>query len=92
MSKLLLRVVIDTSTLLRGVLSETSAAAKLRRAAENRSVIPLLSKPVIDEYRRVLSHPSLLERFPAISVFVLNAIYIFRTCCPCLLLPESLVS
>lgn len=64
----LLRVVIDTNTLLRGILSETSAAAKLRRAAENRAVIPLLSKPVLDEYRAVLCRPHLLERFPAISV------------------------
>jgi predicted nucleic acid-binding protein len=59
--------VIDTHTLLRGVLSETSAAAKVRRAAENRTVIPLLSKPVLGEYRAVLGHPRLLERFPALS-------------------------
>jgi len=61
------RVVIDTNTLLRGVLSETSATARVRRAAESRTVIPLLSKPVLDEYRAVLSHPSLLERFSALS-------------------------
>jgi uncharacterized protein len=66
-SEPLLRVVIDTNTLLRGVLSETSAAARRRRAAENRAVIPLLSKPVLDEYRFVLAHPHILERFPAIS-------------------------
>jgi len=62
-----LRVVIDTNTLLRGVLSEMSAAAKVRRAAEDRAIIPLLSKPVLDEYRAVLSRPHLLERFPAIT-------------------------
>jgi putative PIN family toxin of toxin-antitoxin system len=61
------RLVIDTNTLLRGVLSETSAAARLRRAAEQRVVIPLLSKPVLDEYRAVLSHPSLHERFPELA-------------------------
>jgi putative PIN family toxin of toxin-antitoxin system len=61
------RLVIDTNTLLRGVLSETSAAAKLRRAAERRVVIPLLSKPVLDEYRAVLGHPSLQERFPELA-------------------------
>lgn len=61
------RLVIDTNTLLRGVLSETSAAARLRRAAEQRVVIPLLSKPVLDEYRAVLGHPSLQERFPELA-------------------------
>ena len=58
------RLVIDTNTLLRGVLS---AAAKVRRAAESRTVISLFSKPVLDEYRAVLSHPGLVEKFPALS-------------------------
>lgn len=46
------RIVVDTNTLLRGLVSATSAAAKVRRAAEQRLFIPLLSKPVLDEYRR----------------------------------------
>ncbi|MBV8779801.1 MAG: putative toxin-antitoxin system toxin component, PIN family [Phycisphaerae bacterium] len=57
------RIVIDTNTLLRGILSETSAAAKVRRAAEARLIVPLLSKPVLDEYRAVLGHPSIALRF-----------------------------
>jgi putative PIN family toxin of toxin-antitoxin system len=61
------RIVIDTNTLLRGMLSETSAAAKVRRAAEERVVIPLFSKPVLDEYRAVLSHPNLQDRFPDLT-------------------------
>jgi putative PIN family toxin of toxin-antitoxin system len=61
------RVVIDTNTLLRGILSDTSAAARLRRAAERRIIIPLLSKAVLDEYRAVLTHPSLRERFPELA-------------------------
>jgi putative PIN family toxin of toxin-antitoxin system len=61
------RIVIDTNTLLRGLVSATSAAAKLRRAAEKRLFIPLLSKPVLDEYRAVLLDPTIVERFPAIN-------------------------
>ncbi len=61
------RLVIDTNTLLRGILSDTSAAAKVRRAAEVRVVIPLLSKHVLDEYRAVLAHPSLQDRFPEMA-------------------------
>ena len=61
------RVVIDTNTLLRGIVSETSAAAKIRLAAERRAVIPLLSKAVLDEYRAVLCHASLRERFPELA-------------------------
>lgn len=30
-------------------------------------MIPLLSKPVLDEYRAVLAHPDVLERFPKLS-------------------------
>jgi putative PIN family toxin of toxin-antitoxin system len=61
------RVVIYTNTLLRGVLSEASAAAKVRRAAESRTVVPLLSKPVLDEYRAVFGSAALLQRFPQLS-------------------------
>jgi putative PIN family toxin of toxin-antitoxin system len=59
-----LRVVIDTNTLLRGLLTHSSAAARVRRAAESRRIIPLLSKFVIDEYRAVLSDAIIGERFP----------------------------
>lgn len=62
-----LRVVLDTNTLLRGLVSATSPAATVRRAAENRLFVPLLSKPVLDEYRAVLSDPDLAERFPGIT-------------------------
>ena len=62
-----LRIVIDTNTLLRGLIAGSSAAAKVRRAAEQRIFIPLLSKPVLDEYRAVLSDPELIKRFPQIT-------------------------
>jgi putative PIN family toxin of toxin-antitoxin system len=58
-----LRVVLDTNTLLRGLVSAGSAAATVRRAAERRAFVPLLSKPVLDEYRAVLSDPAIVAKF-----------------------------
>ncbi len=62
-----LRIVIDTNTLLRGLAVGNSAAAKVRRAAEARKFVTLLSKPVLDEYRAVLSDPVLGEKFPELT-------------------------
>jgi predicted nucleic acid-binding protein len=42
-----LRIVLDTNTLLRGLVAANSAAARVRRAAEARTFITLLSKPVM---------------------------------------------
>lgn len=61
------RIVLDTNTLLRGMLGGTSAAARVLLAAEHRLVVPLLSKPVIDEYRAVLGDKKVIERFPEIT-------------------------
>ena len=61
------RIVIDTNTLLRGLVSESSAAARIRRAAEKRLFIPLVSKPVLDEYRAVLLDDVMMARFPEIT-------------------------
>lgn len=61
------RIVLDTNTLLRGLVASTSAAATIRRAAERRLFVPLLSKPVIDEYRVVLTDEGIVEKFPEIT-------------------------
>jgi len=61
------RIVLDTNTLLRGLVASTSAAAKVRRAAEARLFVPLLSKPVIDEYRIVLTDEEIVAKFPEIT-------------------------
>jgi putative PIN family toxin of toxin-antitoxin system len=61
------RVVLDTNTLLRGLVSGDSAAAAVLRAAERRLFVPLLSKPVLDEYRAVLADAALVARFPEIT-------------------------
>jgi len=61
------RIVLDTNTLLRGLVSATSAAAKVRRGAEGRLFIPLLSKPVLDEYRAVLGSDAMVSKFPGLT-------------------------
>jgi hypothetical protein len=47
--------VLDTNTLLRGLVADSSAAARVRRGAERRAFVTLLSKPVIDAYRAILT-------------------------------------
>ena len=58
---------LDTNTLLRGLVARNSAAARVRRAAEARTFITLLSKPVLDEYMAVLSDAELGKKFPDIT-------------------------
>jgi putative PIN family toxin of toxin-antitoxin system len=53
--------------MLRGLAARKSVATVVRRAAEERRFIPLLSKPVLDEYRAVFSDPGLNEKFPDIT-------------------------
>jgi len=48
-------------------VANSSDAAKVRRAAERRMFVPLLSKPVIDEYRAVLTDEEILDKFPQIT-------------------------
>ena len=62
-----LRIVLDTNVVLRGLVSERSAAAKIFEAADARRFVTLLNKPVLDEYRAVLSDQELVERFPALT-------------------------
>lgn len=50
------------------MVSEASAATTVLRAAEHRRFIPLFSKPLLDEYRAVLSDPALVERFPHLTL------------------------
>lgn len=49
-----LQLVVDTNTLLRGLANAESASARVLKACELRRAVILLSKPVMDEYRRVL--------------------------------------
>jgi putative PIN family toxin of toxin-antitoxin system len=54
-SPALIRVVIDTNVLLRALASPSSKSAHLVQVCERRRAIALLSKPLMDEYRRVLT-------------------------------------
>lgn len=53
------RVVLDTNILLRGLLNMRSASGRVVEACDSRVVVLLLSKPVISEYRAVLTAPQL---------------------------------
>jgi uncharacterized protein len=60
-----LLVVLDTNTLVRGVLSRSSASGQIVAACESRRIQLLLSKPVLDEYSRIASSPEIVERASA---------------------------
>ena len=61
------RLVIDTNIILRGLLNTRSLSGRILDAVEKRRVLLLLSKPVLDEYRAVLTDPAIVERFPELS-------------------------
>ena len=59
-----LLVVLDTNTLIRRVLSRSSASGLIVSACESRWIRLLLSKPVLNEYERVACSAEILERQP----------------------------
>jgi predicted nucleic acid-binding protein len=58
-----LRLVLDTNVLLAGSVSESSASQKVVDVLQARKAIPLISPPLMAEYRAVLLHPEVLARF-----------------------------
>lgn len=62
-----IRLVLDTNVILRGLLNLRSAAGAVIQAVERRSVVLLLSKPVLAEYRAVLTDPVVVGRFPELT-------------------------
>ena len=58
-----LRLVLDTNVLLAGLVSKSSASQKVVDSLQARKAIPLLSPPVIAEYRAVLLHPTVTAKF-----------------------------
>ncbi len=58
-----LRIVLDTNVLLAGLVSKSSASQKVVDALQTRKLIPLLSTPVLSEYRAILLHPVISKRF-----------------------------
>jgi putative PIN family toxin of toxin-antitoxin system len=63
----LLRLVLDTNVLLAGLVSKSSASQGIVDALKARKAVPLVSPPVIAEYRAVLLHPEILSRFPGLT-------------------------
>jgi putative PIN family toxin of toxin-antitoxin system len=62
-----LRVVLDTNVLLAGLVSRSSASQKVVDCLQTRKVIPLISPPVLAEYRAVLLHPAIAAKFPKLT-------------------------
>lgn len=62
-----LRVVLDTNILVRAFINLGSNAGRIVRACEQRRVVVLLSKAVLDEYRYVLREPYVLSRYPQLD-------------------------
>jgi uncharacterized protein len=58
-----LRLVLDTNVLLAGMVSKSSASQKVIDALQSRRAIPLLSLPVLSEYREILLHPMIVRKF-----------------------------
>ena len=63
----LLRLVLDNNVVLRGLLNRRSASGRILEAFDRRRLYILLSKPVLDEYRAVLTDPDIVERFPELT-------------------------
>ena len=66
-----LRLVLDTNVLLRALVNRVSRSREVVTACEERKAIALLSKPLLDEYRRVLVH--LKERDESITAFEIQS-------------------
>jgi putative PIN family toxin of toxin-antitoxin system len=64
--------VLDTNVLLRALVNRASGSRDIVAACEVREAIALLSKPLLDEYRRVLVH--LETRDPSITAFEIQAL------------------
>ena len=62
-----LRLVLDTNVLLAGLVSKSSASQRVIDSLQARKAIPLLSPPVIAEYRTVLLHPAITAKFAKLT-------------------------
>lgn len=62
-----LRLVLDTNVILRGLLNTRSASGRVLEFLEQRPGTMLLSKPVLSEYRAVLTDPVIVARYPELT-------------------------
>ena len=67
MPRSLIRLVVDTNVVVRGLVNSSSPSGRVLQAVDNRDVLLLLSKPVLAEYRAVLTDPILTQRFPELT-------------------------
>jgi putative PIN family toxin of toxin-antitoxin system len=65
--QLAIRLVLDTNIVLRGLVNIRSAAGRVLGAVDDRSVVLLLSRPVLAEYRAVLTDPVITDRYPELT-------------------------
>jgi putative PIN family toxin of toxin-antitoxin system len=73
------RVVLDTNVLLAGLVSANSASQRIVDALMDREAVPLLSAPVMAEYRAILMHPVIVARFQDLTTRrVAMALHRFR--------------
>lgn len=61
------RVVLDTNILVRAFINIRSDSGRVLKACELRRVVPLLSGPVLNEYRSILRDPELVSRYPRLE-------------------------
>lgn len=61
------RLILDTNIIVRAFINLHSASGQILRACQERRVVPLLSRPVLAEYRSVLRRPSLLRKYPELQ-------------------------
>ena len=62
------RLVLDTNVLLAGLVSRSSASQKVVDSLQARKVIPLMSRPVLAEYRAVLLDAAIVAKFPNLTL------------------------
>jgi putative PIN family toxin of toxin-antitoxin system len=68
------KVVVDTNVLVRGLANPDSPSGRLLGLCEDRRVLMLLSRRVMQEYRDVLLREELTRRHPAITADVVKLV------------------
>jgi len=61
------RLVLDTNILVRAFINLGSDSGRILQACEKRMFVPLLSQPVLREYRLILGDPVLCSRYPQLD-------------------------
>jgi putative PIN family toxin of toxin-antitoxin system len=61
------RLVLDTNVLVRGLIDIRSHSGRIVDACDRRAVVLLLSRPVLAEYRSVLTDAAIAKRYPQLT-------------------------